>query len=344
MITFITDFLNSISNLDPVLKVAVYVFIAYSTSKLVLYLLSAIVTKTNNSSDDYLLLHAKKPFLISTIILSFYAGIYHISHPSVEIIWSLTLSTTIILWSLYLKKSLRFALISISKNHNKESIIQLRTIPLFQNIGILTITILSVYLVFSAWNVDMTAWLASAGIVGIAVGFAAKDTLANLFSGVFILADAPYKIGDYIVLDSGERGKVTAIGIRSTRILTRDDVEITIPNSVMGNTKIKNQSGGRHVKFRFRLKVGVAYGTDLDTVKLLLINIAIKEELICPDPLPRLRLREFGDSSVNFELLCWVDDPELKGRALDVLNTNIYNCFNENNIEFPYPKRDVYIK
>ena len=91
----------------------------------------------------------------------------------------------------------------------------------------------------------MTAWLASAGVVGIAVGFAAKDTLANLFSGVFILADAPYKIGDYIVLDAtGMRGKVTQIGLRSTRLITRDDVEVTIPNSIMGNSQVINQSGG----------------------------------------------------------------------------------------------------
>ncbi|MFT5274966.1 MAG: MscS family membrane protein [Cryomorphaceae bacterium] len=86
----------------------------------------------------------------------------------------------------------------------------------------------------------MTAWLASAGIIGIAVGFAAKDTLANLFSGVFILADSPYKLGDYVVLEDNSRGKVTQISLRSTRMLTRDDVEVTVPNSITGNTKIIN--------------------------------------------------------------------------------------------------------
>jgi MscS family membrane protein len=82
--------------------------------------------------------------------------------------------------------------------------------------------------------------LASAGIIGIAVGFAAKDTLANLFSGVFILADSPYKLGDYVVLEDNSRGKVTQISLRSTRMLTRDDVEVTVPNSITGNTKIIN--------------------------------------------------------------------------------------------------------
>lgn len=104
-----------------------------------------------------------------------------------------------------------------------------------QALMIIVVTALAVYFVFLAWQIDVTAWMASAGILGLAVSFAAKDTLANLFSGVFIVADAPYKLGDFIVLDSGERGEVTHIGIRSTRLLTRDDVEVTVPNSIMGN-------------------------------------------------------------------------------------------------------------
>ena len=87
----------------------------------------------------------------------------------------------------------------------------------------------------------------------------------------FILADAPYKIGDFVVLDSGERGEVTHIGIRSTRLLTRDDIQVTIPNSVMGNTKIINESGGPTEKFRIRVIVGVAYGSDIDQVREVLM-------------------------------------------------------------------------
>lgn len=104
--------------------------------------------------------------------------------------------------------------------------VQPRTVPLFDTVQKVFLTGAAVYLVFLTWRIDVTGWVASAGIVGIAVGFAAKDTLANLFSGVFILVDAPYKIGDMIVLDSGERGRVTDVGIRSTRILTREDVEV----------------------------------------------------------------------------------------------------------------------
>ncbi|MDH5712127.1 MAG: mechanosensitive ion channel, partial [Gammaproteobacteria bacterium] len=173
---------------------------------------------------------------------------------------------------------------------------------------------------------------------------ASKDTLANLFSGVFILADAPYKIGDFIVLDSGERGEVTHIGIRSTRILTRDDVEVTIPNSIMGNTKIINESGGPHKKYRIRVKVGVAYGSDIDKVKAILMDVATNETSVCKDPEPRVRFRQFGASSLDFELLCWIEDPVLRGRVIDTLNSAVYKKFQQYEIEIPYSKHDVYIK
>jgi len=239
---------------------------------------------------------------------------------------------------------LRIIIITLAYHENDTSLIRVETLPLFSNLSIVVISAIAIYMVFQAWNIDMTAWLASAGIVGIAIGFAAKDTLANLFSGVFIMVDAPYKIGDFIVLDSGERGEVTHIGIRSTGILTRDDVEVTIPNSIMGNTKIINESGGPHKKYRIRVKVSVAYGTDVDLVRKVLLDVAIKQSGICDTPEPRVRFRELGDSGLHFELLCWIDEPVLQGRSLDAMNEQVYKQFLIEGIEIPYNKQDLYIK
>mgnify|MGYP002332389765 FL=1 len=199
------------------------------------------------------------------------------------------------------------------------------------------------YAVFLVWNIDLTAWIASAGILGLAISFAAKDTLANIVSGVFIMADAPYKLGDFIVLDSGERGVVRSIGIRSTRLLTRDDVEITVPNSIMGNTKVINEAGGRHEKFRIRVKVGVAYGSDIDKVHAVLLDVANGLTGICRNPAPRVRFRAFGDSSLDHELLCWVNKPVLRGKTLHQLNTAVYKRFTAENIQIPFPQRDLHI-
>src|SRR5690606_29964310 len=212
-------------------------------------------------------------------------------------------SVLVFMWIFRSFKVLSLLLNSVSKFPHKYEIIQPKTIPLFDLVGKLLLIGLGSYILLILWGIDPTAWLASAGVIGIAVGFAARDTLANLFAGFFIIADSPYKLGDYIVLDSGDRGEVTKVGIRSTRLLTRDDVEITVPNAEMANAKIFNESGGRWVKFRIRIKVGVAYGSDVDAVVALLERVASEHENICRDPEPRVRMRGFGDSSLDFELL-----------------------------------------
>ena len=232
----------------------------------------------------------------------------------------------------------------VSNDDSKLKIISIQTLPLFENLVVTVIIVISVYMIFQNWGIDMTAWLASAGVVGVAIGFASKDTLNNFISGIFILSDAPYKIGDFIVLDSGERGEVTDIGIRSTRLLTRDDVELTIPNSIMGNTKVVNESGGPYEKYRIRIPVGVAYGSDVDHVREILMGVATSQQGVCHFPEARVRFRAFGASSLDFELLCWVDKPMLRGRMTDELLTTIYKKFQLNEIEIPYTKQDIYIK
>jgi small-conductance mechanosensitive channel len=202
----------------------------------------------------------------------------------------------------------------------------------------------SIYFAFIAWNINVTSWMASAGIVGIAVGFAAKDTLANLFSGLFILADAPYKIGDFIILDNDLRGIVKEIGIRTTRLLTRDDIEITLPNAVIGNAQIVNETGGPHQKMRVRVKVSVAYGSDIDRVREVLMGCVEGVDHVSPYPEHRVRFRSFGDSGLNFELLAWIVEPVYRGKVLDELNANVYKELNKAGIEIPYYKHDVYIK
>lgn len=232
----------------------------------------------------------------------------------------------------------------LGRIRDRFAIVEERTMPLFDLM--LTIIIIAAvsYALLQVWNIDPTAWLASAGIIGIAVGFAARDTLANLFAGFFIIADAPYKLGDYVVLDTGERGQITKVGIRSTRLMTRDDVEIIIPNSTMANTKVINESGGQWEKFRIRLKVGVAYGSSVEDLVELLERIAVEHPDVCEDPLPRVRMRGFGDSSLDFELLCWIDRPADRGRVSHEIYMQIYNALNAAGIVIPFPQRDVWMR
>lgn len=331
------------------LQALIVIIFGYLIARIFSWSLTSIIYKLTQYShtriDDQFIELIRSPLFYSILLITaVIASNLTLDGKPEDLFLSFIKTSTVVIWSIFILRLARMLLRSASQTADRFNVISNQTLPLFENLAILIIIAIAVYFIFSAWNVDMTAWLASAGVIGIAIGFASKDTLANLFSGVFILADAPYKIGDYIVLDSGERGEVTHIGIRSTRILTRDDVEVTIPNSIMGNTRIINESGGPHTKFRIRLKVGVAYGSDVELVKNTLMDIALQNPSVCEVPEPRVRFRSFGGSSLDFELLSWVDEPVLRGRVLDALNTEVYLQFQANKIEIPFAQQDIYIK
>lgn len=321
-------------------------FFATIVDRIVAVWFRRFIANTSGIIDDQFFDILHKPLFFSILLLGFssVAALLKLDGSVQTIVSSILYTLAILIWAQFLLRASKLFIAHFAFNPKRLDVLNPKTLPLFENLAFVFIIALAIYYIFLNWQVDMTAWLASAGIIGIAVGFAAKDTLANLFSGVFIMADAPYKIGDFVVLDGGERGEVTRIGIRSTRLLTRDDVEVTVPNAVMGNTKIINESGGRHEKFRIRVKVGVAYGSDIDKVRDILMAVGIEDESTCRDPEPRVRFREFSTSSLSFELLCWIDQPVLRGRILDQLNSAVYKAFLREGIEIPYTKQDIYIK
>lgn len=316
-------------------------------AKLINILLSQVVlriTRHTATDVDDLIVAALQPALfysIQLITISYAMDLVIADYAYWPAMIFKTLATG--LWMVFFVRVVKIVLRAFSQEQ-RTPLINPQTLPLFENIGILLVFGAALYVLFNTWGIDMTAWLASAGIIGIAVGFAAKDTLANLFAGVLIIADAPYKIGDFIVLDSGERGEVTRIGIRSTRIQSTDDLEITIPNAIMGNSKIINESGGPSKKSRIRISVGVAYGSDIDQVKKVLLEEGVNNKETCDDPEPRVRFRQFGASSLDLDLLCWIENPADRGRIKDNLHTSIYKRFRSEKIEIPYSKHDVFIK
>ena len=247
-------------------------------------------------------------------------------------------------WAKGLFKSFGIIINWYSQRPSDKRFIKRKALPLLENLGRIILVLLSVYFLMLCWDIDLTAWIASAGIMSVAIGFAAKDTLGNLFAGVFIMADSPYKEGDYINLDSGERGYVTSIGIRSTRIQTRDDIEITIPNSIVATSKIVNESGGPSEKARIRIDVEIAYGSKVENATKIMYDIAVSSNSVCLDPDPRVRFRQFGESGLRLQLLAWIEKPELRGLVIDELSVQIYNEFNKEGIVFPFPQRTVHIK
>jgi small-conductance mechanosensitive channel len=215
-----------------------------------------------------------------------------------------------------------------------------RMAPIFQNVWSALLLGASVFLVLTYWSIDVTPLLASAGVMGIIVGLAARDTIANLFGSIALYTDGTYVVGDFVVLESGERGRVEDISIRSTVLRTRDDLLVTVPNSVLNTATIVNESSPERER-RVRVAVGVAYGTDIDHVEDTLLDVAAAESVVLDEPEPRVRMRGFGDSALDVELLCWIPAPVLRGRATHRLNRGVYRAFVEEGIEIPFPQRVV---
>lgn len=321
-------------------------FIAKGVQWFIRSLISKIAEKTPGDFDDKLApLLSKTAFtfiFFLTVIVSIEA--LDLSEGVDRFLKRFVVSILILSLMSKLLKATKLILNALANSKNRFKFVEERTIPILDISSKILIVGAALYFLILSWGIDPTAWLASAGIIGIAVGFAAKDTLANLFSGFFIVADSPYKLGDYIILDTGERGRVTHVGIRSTRLLTRDDVEITIPNSVIGNAKIVNESGGPWEKTRIRVDVGVSYDSDLDFVHDVLMELVKERDDIANNPTPRVRYRAFGASSIDLQLMAWINYPEQKGLITHKLIMDIHKTFREKGIEIPYSKHDLYVK
>ena len=333
--------------LQALVVVAVFFIVAWLADLLITRGIVRLARRTRSDIDDRIvaLLHRPVYITVNLLGLLFAALIIETNGSSIEAITKNVFATLIVLiWVTFGLRVVNAILSTVTVATGQRRIVQPATRPLFEVASKLTILALAIYFILVSWGVDPVGWLATAGIAAVAVGLAAQETLGNLFAGISILADAPYKIGDYIVLNRDERGRVTKIGLRSTRILTRDDLEITVPNSVIARSMIVNESSGRWIKQRLRIPVGVAYGSDIDLVKRVLMEAAKSEKLVCDSPEPWVQFRAFGDSSLNFEVRCWIDDPATRGRALDAINTTIYKKLAEHGLEIPFPQRDLYIK
>ncbi|WP_440990163.1 mechanosensitive ion channel family protein [Haloarchaeobius baliensis] len=212
--------------------------------------------------------------------------------------------------------------------------------PVFSNVWTLVVLVGAAFFLLTIWNIEITPLLGAAGVAGIAIGFAAKDTVANFFGGLALYFDDTYKIGDYVVLDTGDAGTVVRVGIRSTTLLTRDEVMVTVPNSVLNSARIINESAPQRRK-RIRIPLTVGYGTDLDEFEAVVLSVTADESLVKDSPKPRMRFRSFGDSGLEYELLCWVSSPSREQKARHRLNRTIYQRLLDDDIEMPFPKRDV---
>ncbi len=304
-----------------------------------------ITAKTKFSFDDLILSALKKPIFNTVIIAGTYTAleVVYVSGKFLTVIDNILLSIMIIVWMFAAIKvnKIFFEHIFTKMTAKTHSDMDDEILPLLKSISNLILIFIGLMILMkSVWSFDITPILASAGVLGFAVAFAAKDAISQLFGGISIYFDRPFKKGDRIEIDGGEIGIVDEIGLRSTRIRNFFNNMIIIPNSTIANSKIINYNSPNN-KMMVKIMIGAAYGSDVAKVKKVLLGIATSIEEVLDNPAPNIRFDNHGESSLDFAIIMWVRNPSDKMTIRDKVNTAIDKEFRKHKIDIPFPTRTI---
>ena len=206
-----------------------------------------------------------------------------------------------------------------------------------------TLIAIGFYVAFQSVGFDLSSLAIVAASLGVGVGFGLQNIINNFVSGIIILAERPISIGDRIEV-AGVAGRVTKIQLRSTTVVTNDNITMIVPNADFISNTVTNWSHG-DPKVRIRVPVGVAYGSDLKLLQRLLLEAAAEHPKALRDPLPVVLFTEFGDSSLNFELGVWTQEMTATPiHFTSQMNFIIEQKLRENDIEIPFPQRDLHVR
>ena len=206
-----------------------------------------------------------------------------------------------------------------------------------------TLIAIGFYVAFQAVGFDLSSLAIVAASVGVGVGFGLQNIINNFVSGIIILAERPISIGDRIEV-AGVAGRVTKIQLRSTTVVTNDNITMIVPNADFISNTVTNWSHG-DPKVRIRVPVGVAYGSDLKLLQRLLLEAAAEHPKALREPSPVVLFNEFGDSSLNFELGVWTQEMTATPiHFTSQMNFIIEQKLRENDIEIPFPQRDLHVR
>jgi small-conductance mechanosensitive channel len=205
-----------------------------------------------------------------------------------------------------------------------------------------TIGVIGAIVAFQFIGIDLSGLAVIFGLLSVGIGFGLQNVTSNFISGLILLFERPIKVGDRITVGDTE-GDVTAINMRATTIRSVNNISIIVPNSEFISERVINWSYGDK-KVRIDIDVGVSYNSDLDTVLRTLKEIAEDNDMVRKTPASEVHFVEFADSSWNLQLRCWIDDPKESWTVRTAINCAIVRKFAENNIEIPFPQRDLHIR
>lgn len=216
-------------------------------------------------------------------------------------------------------------------------------VPLFRKTTRVVLLIILAIMVLDLWGVNVSGLLAGVGIAGIAIGFAVKDSLSNIFGGVSLILDKSLNVGDKIELDDGTVGLVHDVGIRATRVKTYDNEIIIVPNGMMSNMRIKNHNQPDK-SARVVVPISIEYGADPEKAKKIALDEINKLKDILPEPAPSAILLELGNFSLNIKAFFWVDDISKVFPKKEEALIRIYKAYAKNKIGIPFPTQTLHVK
>ena len=331
-----------------ILNVIAWVFIAFALYYFIKFILIGLAKKTKTLFDDRLIQIVRRPFLFIIILygsiqsvfkLHFIIGFqFYILQVSIFVFFIVGIY---IIYKVYNETLEAWTM----KKGGETSMFGAVLKPILKKIGVSIILVGGFIFALNASGIQVTALLAGAGIMGLVIAFAAQDTLSNFFSGIHLLLDRPFKIGDVIYMEPGKYWRVENVGMRSTRLYSIFDHELIImPNNAVANQKIINIVKP-DVKIRKKVKVSVAYGTDLKKVSRILIEIAKNHPNVVKEKEfePIVRLVDFGDSGIEFIVSMWIDEVMNQWKVLSDVRMEIDAYFKKEHIIIPFPQRTVWI-
>lgn len=201
---------------------------------------------------------------------------------------------------------------------------------------------LGIFISLDSVGISLSSLAAIGAALMVGIGFGLQNITQNFISGLILLFERPIKRGDIVSVD-GVEGIVEDVNARSTLVLTRDEIAILVPNSKFISETVTNLSYST-AKIRIHINIGVAYGSDTALVKELLLQVAENNSRILTQPPPTVLFTNFGDSSLEFDLILWVNDLWNQEQIASEIRFAIDHKFREKNIEIPFPQRDLHIK
>ena len=225
-----------------------------------------------------------------------------------------------------------------------ESDVYKQIFPFLRRLVFILLAIIAAIIILDYFNIEVSALVTTLGIGSLAIALAAQAALSDTISGFSIMLDRPFRIGDRIEIQELDTwGDVVDIGLRSSRIRTRDNRMVIVPNSLIAKSMIVNYSYP-DTQYRIQIEIGVAYGTDIELARKTIIDAVRDVEGVLPDKKVEALVLQFGDSAMIFRIRWWLESYVDTRRMFDKVNTAIYNALEEAGIESPFPQQDVNFK